>query len=92
MSNFEALRDVTVNQSKASVAPDAMRAGNFSLTPGTKTIYDPATRVYPTTGAGTASPFPGNIIPTSRIVAPALNLDKYWPRQTVPEFQRQSVQ
>jgi len=47
MANFEELRDVTVSQAKASVAPDAMRAGNFSLTPGVQIIYDPATRVYP---------------------------------------------
>ena len=86
MANFEELRDVTVSQSRASVAPDAMRAGNFSLTPGVQVIYDPATRVYPTSGPASATPFPGNIIPTARIVAPAINLMKYWPQQTVPGF------
>src|SRR5438067_404974 len=67
MSNFEDLADTTVNTSKASVAPDAMRQGNFSLTPGVQIIYDPATRVYPVGGTPSATPFPGNIIPTSRI-------------------------
>jgi hypothetical protein len=86
MANFEVLRDVTVSQAKASVASDAMRAGNFSLTPGVQILYDPATRVYPTSGAASATPFPGNIIPTARIVAPAINLMKYWPQQTVPGF------
>ena len=86
MANFEVLRDVTVSQAKASVAPDAMRAGNFSLTPGVQIIYDPATRVYPVSGPASATPFPGNIIPTARIVAPTINLMKYWPQQTVPGF------
>jgi hypothetical protein len=86
MSNFEALRDNTTIQNKSSVAPDAMRAGNFSLTPGVQIIYDPKTRVYPASGTPSASPFPGNIIPESRIVTPSLNLMKYYPQQTVPGF------
>ena len=86
MTNFEELRDVTVNQVKASVAPDAMRAGDFSRTPGVQIIYDPATRVYPASGTPSATPFPGNIIPAARIVTPTLKLMSYWPRQTVPGF------
>jgi hypothetical protein len=53
---------------------------------GVQVIYDPDTRVYPTSGPASATPFPGNIIPTARIVAPAINLMKYWPQQTVPGF------
>jgi Carboxypeptidase regulatory-like domain len=86
MSNFENLRDVTVVQNRTSVAPDAMRAGNFSLTPGVQIIYDPATRIYPATGAASATPFPGNIIPASRISPQAAILQNasYYPTQTVP--------
>ena len=86
MSNFENLRDVTVVQNKSSVAPDAMRAGNFSLTPGVQIIYDPSTRVYPSSGSPSAVPFSGNIIPASRISPQAaiLQSDAYYPRQNVP--------
>ena len=85
-SNFEALRDTTVNPEKASVAPTAMRQGNFSLTPGIQIIYDPATRIYPAGGTPSAQPFPGNIIPTSRISPQANILQSavYMPLQTVP--------
>ena len=88
MSNFEDLGDTTVNTEKASVAPDAMRQGNFSLTPGVQIVYDPATRVYPANGTPSASPFPGNIIPTSRI-SPAANILQsytYMPQQSVPGY------
>lgn len=86
MSNFEVLRDTTGSQPKASVAPDAMRNGDFSLTAGVQVIYDPATRVYPASGTPSATPFPGNKIPTSRFSAPAVVLQSanYYPRQTVP--------
>jgi hypothetical protein len=86
MANFEALRDATVAQQKSSVATDAMRAGNFSLTPGVQIIYDPATRVYPAGGTASASPFPGNTIPVSRIVTPSINLMKFYLPQTVPGY------
>ena len=65
-----------------------MRQGNFSLTPGVQIIYDPATRVYPTNGTPSASPFPGNMIPTSRI-SPAANILQsytYMPQQSVPGY------
>jgi hypothetical protein len=81
-SNFEALRDRTTSQVRVGVATDLMRAGNFSQI--SQIIYDPLTRVYNSAGAGTASPFPGNIIPTSQISQQALNLLKYYPTTTVP--------
>src|SRR5579862_727620 len=81
-SNFEALRDRTTSQVRVGVATDLMRAGNFSQI--SQTIYDPLTRVYNASGAGTASPFPGNIIPASEISPQALALLKYLPPTTVP--------
>lgn len=82
MSNFEALRDRTTYQEIAPVATDLMRAGNFTQI--SQILYDPLTRVYNSSGAGTASPFPGNIIPASEISPQALNLLKYLPSTTVP--------
>jgi hypothetical protein len=81
-SNFEALRDRTTSQVRVGVATDLMRAGNFSQI--SQTIYDPLTRVYNSSGAGTATPFPGNIIPTGQISPQTLNLLKYYPTTTVP--------
>jgi hypothetical protein len=49
-------------------------------------VYDPATRLYPTSGTPSATPFPGNIIPTSRISPASVNLMKYYPQQTVPGY------
>ena len=81
-SNFEALRDRTTSQVRVGVATDLMRAGNFSQI--SQTIYDPLTRVYNSAGAGTATPFPGNIIPTGQISPQTLALLKYYPSTTVP--------
>src|SRR6516164_4058011 len=63
MSNFEALRDRTTSQITTSVATDKMRAGDFSAI--SQTIYDPLSRVYNAAGQGSATPFPGNIIPAA---------------------------
>src|SRR5439155_17546196 len=66
MSNYEALRDRLTTQVNASVPTDAMRAGDFSGQ--ARIIYDPDTRVYNSSGnAISASPFPGNKIPQSRL-------------------------
>ncbi|HMF75141.1 MAG TPA: TonB-dependent receptor, partial [Bryobacteraceae bacterium] len=61
----------------------AMRAGDFSAS-GIPPIYDPTTRVYTTSTTGTATQFPGNRIPTSRINPAALTLMSYYPAPTVP--------
>src|SRR5579871_4100315 len=62
--SYEALktRQAAANLTTVSV-PDALqRAGNFSEEAGTTTIYDPTTL-----NAGQRTPFPGNIIPATRI-------------------------
>jgi hypothetical protein len=82
MSNFEALRDRTTYQETSPVATDLMRAGNFTQI--SQIIYDPLTRVYNSSGAGTASPFPGNIIPAAEISPQTVNLLKYYPSTTIP--------
>lgn len=63
-------------------------AGNFSQsyglnannTPVIRTVYDPWTTVTSASGAVTATPFPGNIIPASRFDPVAANFMKeFWP-------------
>jgi Carboxypeptidase regulatory-like domain len=82
MSNFEGLHDRLTTQEVASFPTLAMRAGNFSA-PGIPQIYDPLTRVFTSTG-GTATPFPGNIIPANRISPQALAILNYLPPPTYP--------
>jgi len=82
MSNFEALRDRTTSQVTTSVATDKMRAGNFSTI--SQTIYDPLSRVYNAAGQGSATPFPGNIIPAAQISPQAVALLNYYPHATTP--------
>ena len=87
MSNFEASRDRKTLQRTANVAPDRMRAGDF--TGQSLIIFDPDTRVFGTDAAGnvqaqSASPFPNQIIPASRIQRFAIQTDEFYPRATVP--------
>ena len=80
----------TPDQITASVPTPAMRTGDFSGlvdANGKKiTIYDPdtTTLVPGTKNTWTRSPFPGNIIPPSRISPVALNLLKYYPLPNAP--------
>jgi hypothetical protein len=82
-SNFEELRDRTTSQLFSSVATDRMRSGDFSASG--RTVYDPLTRVYNSSGlAVSATPFPGNSIPSFRFNPISLKLFEFYPRQTVP--------
>ncbi len=82
MSNFEQLRDRTTTEVNASVATDAMRAGDFT---GQRAIFDPLSRTYSSTGTAlTATQFPNNMIPATRFSPAALRLFEFYPRQTVP--------
>jgi hypothetical protein len=83
MSNFEDLHDRLTTQLVGSSATLAMRAGNFSGA-GIPQIFDPLTRVVTPTG-GSATPFPGNIIPQSRLSPQALAILNYFPPPTNPE-------
>ncbi|HYZ84143.1 MAG TPA: carboxypeptidase regulatory-like domain-containing protein [Bryobacteraceae bacterium] len=86
LSNYEGFRDRKTTQGVASVAPDRMRAGDFSGQ--SRPIYDPATRVYSTDAQGNvraiaAQPFPNNQIPINRFDPIALKLLEFYPRATV---------
>ena len=89
-SNFEALHDRTTNQVVVPVATDLMRAGNFTQI--SQTIYDPRTRVYNAAGVGSASPYPGNIIPASDISPQAHRAAQVLPEHHRPRRQPQLPQ
>ncbi len=75
--------DRTVNKSVgyayATYATAGMQAGNFSGA-GFPTIYDPST----INGQNARSPFPGNVIPSSRIDPMAAKLQSYFPQTNEP--------
>ena len=63
-------QNTSAGRSITDVPPDALRTGNFS---SVKTaIYDPASRRIGPTGLVIADPFPGNVIPQSRLNASAV--------------------
>jgi hypothetical protein len=59
------------------IPPAVFRAGDFSSSP-TK-IYDPATRALGAGGVAVSDPFPGNVIPTSRLDPTALKFQTLIP-------------
>jgi len=72
--NFEAQRLRVGLVNNPIVPSDAKRAGNFSeLLGANRLIYDRS--------SGTPTPFPGNIIPQSRLSPQALAIQQYYPRQ-----------
>jgi hypothetical protein len=63
-----------------TVPTEKMRNGDFSeLLSAGITIYDPATAVRRADGRIERQPFPGNVIPASRISSIARNYLQYWP-------------
>jgi len=88
MSNFEEYNSRTTSPSLSTTMPQAMRNGDFSsiLSAG-YVLYDPNSRNLGSTTdptqqlasvVATQTPFPGNIIPTSRISPDSLLLLKNW--------------
>jgi hypothetical protein len=71
--DYEGLRQIQAISETATLPPSSWLQGNFS---GSSTIvYDPLTRVINSAGTalvGAATPFPGNIIPLSRITPQAI--------------------
>src|SRR5260370_2933633 len=83
MSNSEQNRDRTTSQARANVASDAMRGGDFSGQ--SRAIFDPQSRTYNAGGAAlTATPFPANVVPQSRLNPVTLRLLEFFPAPTVP--------
>lgn len=88
--NLELPDNHGVSTPTAEVPTDLMKSGNFSQTFTSSgaliTIYDPATTVAnSTTQSGyIRSPFPGNIIPASRIDPIVSKILSYYPEPTLP--------
>ncbi len=87
LSNFETLRETKTLQGLVNVAPDRMRAGDFSASG--RNIFDPASRAFSTDAAGnpraiSAMPFPNNQIPQNRFHPISLKLLEFYPRATTP--------
>ena len=82
---FERLDDEVPEPGTWTVPTEAMRNGDFSalLAQGI-VIYDPATALRRPDGRIERQPFPGNIIPPSRISPIAQNYMKYWPAPNQP--------
>jgi len=71
-----------------TVPSDLQRQGDFSQTYDTKgkliTLYDPATNATQPDGTITRTPFPGNVIPSSRFDRVTKQLLDYYPRPNRP--------
>jgi hypothetical protein len=74
MSNFEGFRLRRQTQQVFSTPPPEMRAGNFSQ-------ILPGIRITDVLNGG--QPFPGNIIPASRLSQPGLGLLEFYPAPNI---------
>lgn len=81
-ANYEGLREAKALTSISTFPPLPYRTGNFA---GANTIYDPATTVQGFDGKYSATPFPNNVIPSSRFNPIAVTaMTNYWPSQNLP--------
>ena len=76
MLNYEGLRQTKALTIISTVPPATLRTGNFT---GLATIYDPLTVGVDANGRATATAFPSNIIPSSRISPTSLALFQFYP-------------
>lgn len=94
MTNYEWFRQRRAVQGVYNLPSAAMHQGNFSELPlGTAGIFDPRSRVREGDRI-VATPFPGNIIPASRIHPISKALLEYYPTPNLPnpELRRNHVQ
>ncbi len=84
---YEGLRQGAASNSTATVPTALQRAGNFSQTFNAAgqqvAIYDPATTA-PSGSGYIRQPFPGNIIPASRINPVSANIVNFYPLPNLP--------
>lgn len=80
MGNYESFRQRQSYQALYDLPSAAMRNGDFSELLGRGiTIYDPATRVTASNGSISATPFAGNVIPSSRVSSYAKKFLEFYP-------------
>src|SRR5438105_11576791 len=84
MSNYEKLQHRKTTEVSTSVAPVAMRNGDFSA--AGSPIFDPLSRTFNSSGiAVSATQFPDNVIPASRFDPASLKLlNNYYPTPNQP--------
>jgi hypothetical protein len=87
--SYEGLRERSFAETLRTVPTALERAGNFSQTrfnaTQTITIFDPlTTRPNPNGTGNIRDPFPGNIIPETRIDPVARNVMRYYPLPNLP--------
>lgn len=84
MTNYEWFRQRRQVQAVNSLPSPAMRGGNFSELPqGTLGVFDPRSRSTQG-GQVVATPFPGNVIPGSRIHPISQQLLDFYPSPNLP--------
>jgi len=76
-ANYLRTLDHEANTNQENIPDDAFRTGNLSGDPG-HTVYDPLTGLQDGSGQN-RTPFPGNIIPLSRINPVSLKMLSYLP-------------
>lgn len=81
-ANYEGLREAKALTEISTFPPLPYRSGNFA---GANTIYDPATTSQNANGTYSATPFPNNIVPSSRFNSISqVAMSDYWPVQNLP--------
>jgi hypothetical protein len=84
MTNYEWFRQRREQQAIFNLPSAAMQGGDFAELPlGTAGIFDPQTRVGQN-GVIFAQPFPGNVIPQSRIHPTSQRLLEFYPTPNLP--------
>ncbi|MBI3211055.1 MAG: TonB-dependent receptor [Candidatus Solibacter usitatus] len=89
MYAFEGMMRPTIEAGERfrTVPTAAQRKGDFSALLAIRSayqVYDPATIAAAPNGRFSRNPFPGNIIPASRLDPTAQKLLSYWPDATLP--------
>src|ERR1039458_8593563 len=82
MGNYEGLRDSKGQTIITTVPSTAKLSGNFSG--DSVPVYDPATRVTGPGGVITATPFPGNVIPSTRFSPTSVAYLQYYSAPNLP--------
>ena len=87
-ANYEGFIQHVSNTQIINSPTGLQRQGNFSQTTAANgqviTIYDPLTTVTSASGASTRTPFPGNMIPVTRISQFAKQMFSWFPLQNLP--------
>lgn len=77
MTNWEGFKSRRTDYAKYTVPPNSWRSGDFSTFP--TVLLDPATRTKNAAGVASATPFPGNVIPSSRFDPISVKLYQFLP-------------